>query len=443
METRSLKIFSKIDKPLLLLYGALMIFGLLTIYSSTYDEAHPAIYSWSMAYGKQLFWLFISVFIGMMILLLEGKFLERVAYPVYGTILLMLVLVLFMPAINGAHSWFKIGSVTIQPSEFAKFATSLAIAKYLSSTGVKISNPRTKITVFLLIIIPGFLILQQPDPGTLLVFFSFIFVVYREGLSGNILLGGFFALIIGVMAIFFKAADSKVRLFSTEIDANYLFVVTIIIMSVLIHFMIKYFVMPRYRRPKFIVNIVGGIMAIILVLGANWSYDNVFKDRHRDRFEVMFGLKLERTGVGYNSYQALSAIGSGGAAGKGFLKGTLSNDRYGHVPEQSTDFIFCSWAEEWGFFGNLVLFALFLSFLARIIIIAERQRSKFARIFGYSAASIIFFHFTINIAMVSGIAPVIGIPLPFFSKGGSAVLGFSIMVFILLKLDSERKDVLH
>ena len=201
--------------------------------------------------------------------------------------------------------------------------------------------------------------------------------------------------------------------------------------------------MPRYRRSKYITNIVGGVMATILVFGANWSYDHVFKDRHRDRFEVMFGLKLERKGVGYNSYQALSAIGSGGTVGKGYMDGTLSNDKYGHVPEQSTDFIFCSWAEEWGFLGNIVLIVLFLTFLARIIIIAERQRSTFTRIFGYSAASIIFFHFTINIAMVSGIAPVIGIPLPFFSKGGSAVLGFSIMVFILLKLDSERKDVLR
>lgn len=442
MERKS-KIWSKIDKPLLYLYLALMLLGLITIYSSTYSDEHPEIYNWDMAYGKQLFWIICSLIVGTLLLMIEGKLLERTAYYIYGFVLLLLTLVLFMPAINGAHSWFKFGGATIQPSEFAKFATALAIAKYLSSTGVKIGDGRTKITVFLLLIAPGFLILLQPDPGTLLVFFSFIFVMYREGLSGDILLGGFFALVIGVMAIFFKASDAKVSLFSLSIDANYIFSLIIIIVTALIHLAIKTTVMPRYRKSKYLLNIVGGTMALLLVLSANWAYTNAFKDRHRDRFEVMFGLKLERTGVGYNSYQALSAIGSGGVTGKGFLKGTLSNDKYGHVPEQSTDFIFCSWAEEWGFLGNVLMILLFLAFLARIIIIAERQRSQFTRIFGYSAASIIFFHFTINIAMVSGIAPVIGIPLPFFSKGGSAVLGFSIMVFILLRLDSERKDVLR
>ena len=443
MENRAKNIIGKVDVPLLVLFLALVIAGLLTVYSASYSEESPQIYSLDKAYGKQLVWIIISLLIGVLILTLEGNFIRNSAYIVYGAVTIMLLIVLFMPAIKGAHSWFKIGGFTIQPSEFAKFSTSLAIAHFLSTTGVKIQETKTKLIVFFLIAVPGFFILQQPDPGTLLVFFSFIFVVYREGLSGNILLGMFFALVIGVMAIFFKASEANVNIFGWVFEANYLYLFVIVIASVIIHFGITYLVMPRYRGKKYITNIIGGSLALLLVISCNYAYDNVFKDRHRDRFEVMFGLKLDRKGVGYNSYQALSAIGSGGTAGKGYFKGTLSNDKYKHVPEQSTDFIFCSWAEEWGFLGSFLLIILYTAFLIRIIMVAERQKSKFTRIFGYCAASILFFHYMINIAMVIGLAPVIGIPLPFFSKGGSAILGFSIMIFILLRMDSERKDVLR
>jgi len=443
MENRTKNIIGKVDIPLLVLFLMLVFAGLFTVYSASYSEEFPQIYSLEKAYGKQLVWIGISLVIGVLILTLEGSFIRNSAYIVYGVVCLLLLIVLFMPAIKGAHSWFKIGGFTIQPSEFAKFATSLAIAHYLSTSGVKIQDVRTKVIVFFLIAVPGFLILQQPDPGTLLVFFSFIFVMYREGLSGNILLGMFFATIVGVMAIFFKASNANVNVFGWEFGANYLYLFVIVVATVLIHFGITYLVMPRYRGKKYITNVVGGVMALLLVFSCNYAYDNVFKDRHRDRFEVMFGLKLDRKGVGYNSYQALSAIGSGGAVGKGYLNGTLSNDKYKHVPEQSTDFIFCSWAEEWGFLGGLLLIIVYTAFLIRIIMIAERQKSKFTRIFGYCTASILFFHFMINIAMVIGLAPVIGIPLPFFSKGGSAILGFSIMIFILLRMDSERKDVLR
>lgn len=443
MENRAKNIIGKIDIPLLVLYLVLVFAGLFTVYSASFNEEFPQLYSMEKAYGKQLFWIGVSIVIGVIVLTIEGSFIKNSSYIIYAIVCLMLVVVLFMPAIKGAHSWFKIGSFTVQPSEFAKFATSLAIAHYLSSTGVKIQDNKTKIVSALLIAFPGILILQQPDPGTLLVFFSFIFVMYREGLSGNILLGMFFAVIVGVMAVFFKASGATMDLFGWEIAANYVFMFLILIATVLIHFGITYLVMPRYRGKRHITNVVGGVLALLLVFSCNFAYDNVFKDRHRDRFEVMFGLKLDRKGVGYNSYQALSAIGSGGAIGKGYMQGTLSNDKYKHVPEQSTDFIFCSWAEEWGFLGSFILIIVYAAFLIRIIMIAERQKSKFTRIFGYCTASILFFHFMINIAMVIGLAPVIGIPLPFFSKGGSAILGFSIMVFILLRLDSERKDVLR
>jgi rod shape determining protein RodA len=348
-----------------------------------------------------------------------------------------------MPPIKGARSWFQIGSASIQPSEFAKLACSLAIAKYLGSVNVKIQDFKTKLYVVLLLVFPAFLILMQPDPGTMLVFISFIFVMYREGLSGNVLLFGFFASIILVIGIFLKASDSSINIFSIDFYGNYVFSLVLLLVGGLIFLIIKLFVLPRYRKAKYVGVIWATIIAIIITLGVSYVYDNIFKDRHRDRFQIMFGIKEDRKGVGYNIYQALAAIGSGETNGKGYLKGTLSNNRYKHVPEQNTDFIFCSYAEEWGYLGNLVFIALYITLLVRIIIISERQRSKFTRIFGYCVASIFFFHFMINVAMVIGLAPVIGIPLPLFSKGGSSILTFTVMIFILLRLDAERKEILR
>ena len=215
-----------------------------------------------------------------------------------------------------------------------------------------------------------------------------------------------------------KASESTVSLFGIESDGAWILIIGLLILGVIIHFMVKYFVLPRYRRPRYIANIVGISLAIVTVFGASFAWDSVFKKRHRDRFQVMFGLKEDPKDVGYNMHQALSAIGSGGWSGKGYLQGTLSNEKFKHVPEQSTDFIFCSIAEEWGFFGSIVLIAVYLALLIRIILVTERQRSKYTRIFGYCTASILFFHFMINLGMVIGLAPVIGIPLPFLSKGG-------------------------
>jgi len=210
----------------------------------------------------------------------------------------------------------------------------------------------------------------------------------------------------------------------------------------LVGFIIKTLVLPRYRKERYELTVISVLVSLVMILSVNWAFNNVFKERHRSRFQIMFGIKEDRSGDGYNIYQALSAIGSGEFTGKGFLKGTLSNEKYKHVPEQNTDFIFCSWSEEWGFVGNTFLILIYISLLIRIVMIAERQRSKYTRIFGYSVASILFFHFMINIAMVIGLAPVIGIPLPFFSKGGSSILSFSVMVFILLRLDAARSEEL-
>ena len=440
---RRISIWKYIDKYLLVLYLILLLGGFLTIYSSSYDGSISVDKFWGSSTGKQLVWVIVSIFLGFIVLLIEGSFIHNSSYIVYIIVLLLLVGVLFMPAIKGAKSWFQFGSFSIQPSEIAKLSCSLAFARYLSSINVKFQDFKTRLSVVVHLSLPAFLIVLQPDPGTMLVFISFIFVMYREGLSGNILLIGLFAIIVTVIGVFLKASETSFDLFGANFSGNILFGMVLLLISIITFFIIKFFVLPRYRKEKFYRLAIVTVIGVVISLGVNHVYDNVFKDRHRNRFQIMFGIKEDRTGDGYNIYQALSAIGSGETTGKGYLKGTLSNDKYKHVPEQSTDFIFCSWAEEWGFIGSLLFIIVYLATLIRIVMLCERQRSKFTRIFGYCVASILFFHFMINIGMVTGLAPVIGIPLPFFSKGGSAILTFSLLIFILLRLDAERKVVLR
>ncbi len=440
---RGKSIWKSIDKYLLGLFLSILILGLATIFSSTYEGDAISLFDFSTIYGKQFVWVIISLIIGVFILLLEGQFIKNMSYIIYGVVLFLLIGVLFMDPIKGAKSWFQIGSMSIQPSEFAKLACSLVVAKYLSSVNVKIQDAKTRLIVLVLLLVPAFLIMIQPDPGTMLVFFAFIFVMYREGLSGNVLLSGFFAVLIVVIAIFLKASETENLIFGISITGNLIFAFVLLLLGGVIFIVIKLLVLPRYRSSKYKALIWSVLTGIIINLSINYVYDSVFKERHRTRFQIMFGIVEDRRGDGYNMWQALSSIGSGKAIGKGFLNGTLSNNKYKHVPEQSTDFIFCSLAEEWGFAGCFTFILLYLSLLIRMIMISERQRSKFTRIFGYSTVSILFFHFMINIGMVIGLAPVIGIPLPFFSKGGSAVLTFSILVFIFMRLDAERKKVLR
>jgi len=440
---RGKSIWKSIDKYLLGLFLSILILGLATIFSSTYEGDSISLFDFSTIYGKQFVWVIISLIIGVFILLLQGQFIKNMSYIIYGVVLFLLIGVLFMDPIKGAKSWFQIGSMSIQPSEFAKLACSLVVAKYLSSVNVKIQDAKTRLIVLVLLLVPAFLIMIQPDPGTMLVFFAFIFVMYREGLSGNVLLSGFFAVLIVVIAIFLKASETENLIFGISITGNLIFAFVLLLLGGVIFIVIKLLVLPRYRSSKYKALIWSVLTGIIINLSINYVYDSVFKERHRTRFQIMFGIVEDRRGDGYNMWQALSSIGSGKAIGKGFLNGTLSNNKYKHVPEQSTDFIFCSLAEEWGFAGCFTFILLYLSLLIRMIMISERQRSKFTRIFGYSTVSILFFHFMINIGMVIGLAPVIGIPLPFFSKGGSAVLTFSILVFIFMRLDAERKKVLR
>ena len=440
---RGKSIWNLTDKYLLSLFLSILFIGLLTIFSSTHEGGNVNIVDFSTTYGKQAIWVLISLFFGIFIMLLEGQFIKNSAYIFYIIVLALLIGVLFMPSIKGVRSWFQFGSISIQPSEFAKLACSLAVAKYLSSVNVKIQDVKTKVVVLLILIVPCFLILMQPDAGTMLVFFAFIFVMYREGLSGNVLLYGFFAVLIVVIAIFLKASDSENLIFGIPVTGNMIFAFVLVLLAGVLFGVIKLLVLPRYRKPRYIALVWSILIGIAINLSIDYVYDSVFKERHRNRFQIMFGIVEDRRGDGYNMWQALSAIGSGETSGKGFLNGTLSNNKYRHVPEQSTDFIFCSFAEEWGFLGCLFFIILYLAMLIRIVMISERQRSKFTRIFGYCTASILFFHFMINIGMVIGLAPVIGIPLPFFSKGGSAVLTFSVLIFIFMRLDAERQKVLR
>jgi len=390
-----------------------------------------------------MIWIIISILLGTLILLVEGNFIQNSSYIIYAVVILLLIIVLFMPAVKGAKSWFQFGGFSIQPSEFAKLGCSLAFARYLSLINVRTQNIKNRIIAASLVVIPALLIMIQPDPGTMLVFIGFVFVLYREGLSGNVLLIGLFGVLIAVIGVFFKASTLYITIFGITISGNLLFGFILFLGFIAAFFIIRYFVLPRYRREKFVRLAVVSVVGICITLSVSFVYDNMFKERHRNRFQIMFGIKEDRKGDGYNIYQALSAIGSGETFGKGYLKGTLSNDKFKHVPEQNTDFIFCVLAEEWGFLGCFVFILLYAAILIRMIMIAERQRSKFTRIYGYCVTSILFFHFMINVGMVIGLAPVIGIPLPFFSKGGSAVLAFTLMISILLRLDAERKVVLR
>ena len=443
MKYRNLSIGKNIDKPLLSLYFVLSVVGYLVMYSSTYNGFEMQDFFWNTNYGKQLTWLILTFLIGLFILLIDGNFIKNSSYFIYGIIIFLLVIVLFMPPIKGARSWFYFGSFSIQPSEFIKLGLSLALAKFLSDIGSKFQDFKIKLKAFLLIFVPAILIAIQPDPGTMLVFACFIFVLYREGLSGNILLIGLFTVLIAVVGIFLKASNSVFFIGSSAVSGNLFFGFVLCLGFLFSFLIIRYFVLPRYRKQKIRSLILIGILGISISGGINVVYDSIFKERQRTRFQIMFGIKEDRKGAGYNIYQSLSAVGSGEGFGKGFLQGTLSNDKFKHVPEQNTDFIFCVLAEEWGFLGCMVFIILYISLLVRIIMVAERQRSKFTRIYGYCVSGILFFHFMINIAMVIGLAPVIGIPLPFFSKGGSAILTFGVMIFILLRLDAERKVVLR
>ncbi len=438
MERTRRTFWSDVDWTLVILFLVLALMGWINIYAASYNEEHQSILDFSMGYGKQLVWIIASLILGFVIMLIDVRIYDRLAYVIYGATTLMLIMVLLVGSeIKGAKSWFTIaGVVSLQPSEFAKLGTALAVSKFMSSMNVKISDLQSRLTIIAILAIPGILITLQPDPGSTLVYASFILVMYREGLSGKILLFGLLSAVLFIMTLFLKQTGFGIPFTEIELNGKYALVIAIVVLSGTSIALLK-----NYNKSGWQSILIGAILSIGFVLSVDYVFDNLFKDRHRNRINELLGIISDPTGTGYNQHQSKIAIGSGGFSGKGFLQGTQT--KYDFVPEQSTDFIFCTVGEEWGFIGSFVVIALFIALLLRIIFIAERQRSKFSRIYGYSVASILFFHFTINIAMTIGLAPVIGIPLPFFSYGGSSLWGFTLLLFVLIKLDSERKYVLR
>jgi len=409
-------IFQNIDWRLVLLYLILVFFGWLSIYSAVYDENHRSIFDMSQSYGKQMIWIVTSLVLALIIILTDFKFFSTFSFPIYFLMLLVLAAVLiFGKEISGSKSWFQIGGVSLQPAEFAKFATNLAIAKYLSTLNVNFKQFKSVIKILVILMVPSILIFLQNDTGSAIVYVAFVFVFFREGMPGAILIIGVVSVVLFLMTLLLNQVVVVVILFA---------------LCVLIVFFIK-------RNLQNLISLFGlYVIMSVFVFSVDYAFDNALEQHHRTRINVLLGKETDLKGAGYNVNQSLIAIGSGGFFGKGFLNGTQT--KYNFVPEQSTDFIFCTVGEEWGFVGSLVVVALFVALLVRIVIVAERQRSKFNRIYGYGVASIIFFHFTLNIAMTLGLFPVIGIPLPFFSYGGSSLWSFTILLFIFIKLDSYR-----
>jgi rod shape determining protein RodA len=436
-----------------------------TVYSVAFNEEQPNIFDLSEKYGKQLLWLGISFFIGFLIFLIDANIYQRVALPVYLIVLSSLVIVLFMPPIHGARAWLGVGSLGVQPAEFAKIATALLLSKYISELIVKSQTIKTVLSACLILLFPAILVALQPDAGTLIVFSSFLFVMYREGLTFDPIvlsvlnlipgmkfkstwLGSHFIpvlfifLFLCIMTLLLSNVHFHLWFFPNKVFSGSTGIVLILgIISLVILLFIRRISIKRDRSKVVLVVVLGFIIIASITLFIESGFSSLAKHQ-KDRIELFLGLKEDPDGRDYNRNRAMAAVGSGGAFGKGYKEASVSSVESNHVPESETDFIFCPFAEEWGFAGSLFLILLYLFMLMRIIFIAERQRSSFNRIYSYCVAMILFYHFAINIGMNIGFAPVIGIPLPFFSYGGSSILSFCIMVFILLKLDSQRIDVL-
>ncbi len=414
-----------IDWLTLLLYIGCVTIGWINVYAAVYSpEDQTSLFDLSTNAGKQLMWIGTTVVLIICILVINHTFFDTFAFVIYGVMIAMLLLVLVAGAnIKGSHSWFKFGGFQIQPAEFAKMATALALAKYIDIPGVNLTKQKDLLYIGGIILLPCVLILASNETGSTLVFASFVIMLYREGLPGWIPALGLTVASLFVLALIFP----KLYIFAG--------IVLLLVVIVLL--------MPRYNRTAQNLITVGllGVGMMIVVIGVDFFVNDVLQKHQRNRVKVLVDPTIDPLGVGWNVTQAKIAIGSGRLYGKGFLQGTQT--KFDFVPEQSTDFIFCTVGEEHGFLGSLVIVALFIGLLSRIVILAEKQRTKFARVYGYCVAGILFFHVVINIGMTIGLMPVIGIPLPFFSYGGSSLWSFSILLFIFLKLDSRRTALMR
>lgn len=406
-----------IDWLTVLLFMLLVGFGWMNIYSASLDEGSTfSLLDLSQAYSRQAFFILLSIVLIIITQAIEAKFYERFAGLIYIISLISLLgLFVFGKNISGATSWYSFGSFGLQPSEFAKVATSLALAKFLSDMQTNIATLRDQAKAFLIIALPAIFIIPQPDPGSALVYAAFFFPLYREGLAAIYLITGISAAVLFILTLLFGP---------------------VVVVSAAGAIMIIILIRKRKQKPKYRFYLATLILVTGFCFSVNYIFNNVFEQRHRDRFNIVLGKEVDTKGIGYNTNQSEIAIGSGGWTGKGWKEGTQTKG--GFVPEQHTDYIFSTVGEEWGFLGAALVVLLFLFLLLRILQLAERQKNQFSRVYGYSVAGILFIHFAINIGMVTGLLPTIGIPLPFFSYGGSGLWGFTLLLFIFIKLDANR-----
>ena len=414
-------IFKGVDWLLVVFYLFFVFLGWLSIYAATYTEDQTFVFNLATKYGKQIFFILLSTVLIIFILAIDRKFYERYSGIFYLLSLLSLIgLFIFGKNINGATSWYHFGSFSFQPSEFAKAATALALANYLSERGMDLKKLPTQLRTFAIILLPAILITLQPDPGSALVYGFLIFVLYRFGLPLYYLVIGFVAIILFIVTLYYGYIITLIISFT-------------LITALLIYLYYKNKLVFRRNWMKFIIIY---IFSGLFIFSVDYAFNNVFEQRHRDRFDILLGKKTDIQGIGYNTAQSVITIGSGGIIGKGYLQGDRTQGDF--VPEQETDYIFSTIGEEWGFLGTALVVLMFVGFLIRLLFVADRQKLMFSKVYAYSVVVIFFFHFLVNIGMVIGLLPTIGIPLPFFSYGGSSLWGFTLLLFIMIRLDADR-----
>jgi len=411
-------ILYRLDWWLILIYSLLIGFGIVNIYSATFNNTSTGIFDMSQPVGKQMFFLIVSLFSGILILSVNSKFFEQFAsIAYYLSIFLLIGLFIFGKTVSGATSWYNIAGLSIQPSELAKVATALMIASLMSKVQSDLKNLNTFLKILGALFLPFVLIIFQPDPGSALVFGAFFFPLFREGLSYVYLV-----LFVSLMFLFFITLS---------------FPISLVVMIITLLIFLLFFVFKNINKKIKIWPFIGSfIISVGFSLSVDYIFDNVFEQRHRDRINIVLGKTVDNQGIGYNMNQSKIAIGAGGLKGKGFLEGTQTKGDF--VPEQHTDYIFSTVGEEWGFLGGSLMIILFCLLIIRIVIQAEKQTNKFRRIYSHGIAGVLFIHFFINVGMSLGILPTIGIPLPFLSYGGSSLLAFTIMIFIHLNFDANR-----
>jgi rod shape determining protein RodA len=471
---RSINIWNGIDKITIILFLLMIFMGWFNIYAAVFNEERAGILDLSQRYGKQFIWIIAAMVLAIFVVIIDNRFYLFFSWFIYGILVILLILLLiFGDKVNGAKSWFVFGNLSLQPSEFAKFATALALAGYLNTKKQDLTKLKELIPASAIILFPALLIALQPDLGSTIVFFSLFIVLFREGMSPYLFAAGllmvilFFLtllmynlylilalVILAVLFMWFAIRKWRLLLIGTGIFIlitillyilNYYVLKTIdnemiIFISLLISGVIFGYHIYIKKATEIMVIYLFLLGSILFVNSVDYTFNNILQPHQKDRVNILLGIKSDLHGTGYNVNQSIISIGSGGFLGKGFLQGTQTKFKF--VPKQSSDFIFCTIGEEWGFAGSFVVIGMYIFLLLRLIFLAERQRSGFSRIYGYGVVSILFFHFFINIGMAIGMVPVIGIPLPFFSYGGSSLWGFTILLFIFLRLDASRTEYL-